>query len=343
MPAVEQTEHAAKAAPVDALRRWTRALPHREREHLFHLPGRRTDLGPYYLTWDPARGSCARPPSVHALGRTERAEPGLGAHPMVVAETGLVAHERWAEAGGDEARETFLAAARWLRDRQIERLGVPGTYPIALPWDAYGAEPGWLSATVQGEAISCLLRAEEAQPHEGFAQAAIRAAEPFRRGLANGGVVSRLADGGVFLEQVATEPAAHCLGGGLIALFGLYDLLRRGGEPWARALFDESVATLGRLLPRFDAGYWSYRTLLASPHGRRQLATPREHAFHVAELRVLCAMTGDGYFGGVAGDWSEYRRNTVSRLRMLAGTAWWATTEPLMRDGSVAGGAHAVV
>lgn len=336
---------AHEALPPNRLRQIALAFPlDWSSDRRFRLPDSR-GLGSYYISWDPGTGTYGEDWEVaphDERGVLLSGSPVKFYHPIRIAQYALHLHERLKN-GDDGARRPFLAQARWLRDNQMERFGVPGCYVFPFAWTKYGAEPGWISAMAQGEAISVLLRADEVTPGFGYGGAALRAAEPFRLPLSHGGVVWRGAEGATFFEEVAVEPAAHILNGGLFAMFGLYDLVQCGGPEWVRGLFDDAAATVLRYLSLFDSGRWSYYSLLAGRHGHRHVATLKYHAFHIAQLRVLSGMTGDGYFAVVAGDWLRYQRSLASRVWAIGHEMLGLIPRFVTHDDTVARGAHAIV
>ncbi len=310
----------------------------------FTLPDPR-GLGPYYISWDAGTGTYGEDWEV--APRDERGillsgSPIKFYHPIRIAQYALHMHERLKN-GDESALRPFMSHARWLRDNQVNRFGMPGCYAFPFAWKKYGAEPGWISGMAQGEAISVLLRAEEVAPGFGYGDAAVNAAEPFRRPVTHGGVVWRGSGGATFFEEVAVEPAAHILNGSLFATFGLFDLLRCGGPSWVRGLFDDAVATLLRQIALFDSGYWSYYSLLASRSGRRHVATLKYHAFHIAQLRVLTGMTGEGYFAAVAADWLRYQSSFESRVWTIVHELLGLVPRFITHDDTVAKGAHAIL
>ena len=331
--------------PPNRLRQFALAFPlDWNHERPFRLPTVSRGLGPYYIDWDPGCGTYGEdwivlPRDPYGVLLTTGRKNVY--HPIRIAQYALYAHQAFVRTGDAKMRDAFLAQARWLRDRQVLRGGVEGCYPFPFPWEKYGAAAGWISAMAQGEAISALLRADELAG--GFADAALRAAMPFRRGIEDGGVVWRNGQGDVFCEEVAAEPAAHILNGALFALFGLYDLHHTRPQPWVGKLFEELTATLRRRLELFDSGAWSYYSLLVGRGGRRHVASLRYHAFAIAQLRVLAAMTGDSYFGEIAQRWSDYRRNLRSRAWVVAHEVAAVTAQALTGADTVARGSHALL
>ena len=296
--------------------------------------------GPYFIDWDPAQGTH------DGIQVKARLDPqgvlihrGVSDvyHPIWIAQFALRRLGRWCSAGDRDARENFLDQAAWLRDHQ-QRRGIVGLYRFEIPWNKYGAREGWWSATAQGLAISVLLRAERLEPGCGYGDAAVRAALPFRYDIAHGGVVWRGGDD-LFFEEVANKHAVHVLGGCICALWGLWELQGRGGDAWHAALVQECVGTLRRWLPSFDTGWWTLASRLRSANGNPDLATPRCHERHVAQMLVLAKMFDDTVFATAAERWASYGATRECRRRFVASTLRALPERVLGRD-TIAGGAH---
>ncbi|HVA38916.1 MAG TPA: D-glucuronyl C5-epimerase family protein [Candidatus Dormibacteraeota bacterium] len=313
------------------------------REH--RIPDARSPgLGPYYIGWDPGHGPYGE--GWESMPRDADGAlmslPGDLSSPTVVAQYGLEQHARWMLHGDPASFEAFIAQARWLRTQQLTLRGIHGCYPFPQPWPAYGAPLGFLSAMTQGEAISLLLRAYEIGREQSFLEAAVSAAEPFRHEVGRGGVTWR-ADGDVYLEEAAVDPPGHILNGWIYALWGIRELRGYHAEPWLAELHDASLDTLRRRLELFDSGHWSYYNLLATRTGFRKLATLKYHAFHIAQLRVLAAMTGDSYFGEVAERWRGYVDSAASRVSVYVNALAGLPIRFLSRADTVPHGARSVV
>jgi hypothetical protein len=126
-----------------------------------------------------------------------------------------------------------------------------------------------------------------------------------RRDIRDDGA-SYLRDGNVFFEEVAAEPACHILNGHIYASFGVWEYVVHGfADDALKALHDESVATLERWIDLFDADGWSCYDLAVDDDGRRHYAPLWYHQFHIAQLRVYAAMTGNARFGDVAERWNR--------------------------------------
>ena len=202
----------------------------------------------------------------------------------------------------------------------------------------YGASAGWTSAMGQGEAISVLLRAETLEPSKGYGPAAERAGLPFLKDIADGGVVWRSGKD-VFFEEIANEHASHVLNGCIFALWGLWELWKRTGDPKLEPIVSAGVDTLRRWLPQYDTGWWTRYSLLVSADGQPHIATLKYHQFHIAQMLVLARMFDESSFEEAAHRWTSYIDKAGSRARVI-GAALRSVPERFLRRDTIAGGAH---
>ena len=197
------------------------------------------------------------------------AQPPLGADgiPRVhrdgaaVADPGLVAwyalqafHLALLEPGNQDHRDRFDTAARWLRD-DLEASQAVGDQDDT--WERWAA---------QGLRVAVLLRADQLQPGEGFAEASAAAADTFRTGALT--LVS---------EPTKTSELIAFATGSL----GLHEYYRARGDAWAKELFEREIGALARRLPTAATGVddeYLFVTQLRALHQITGLWTFRAHA-----------------------------------------------------------------
>ena len=218
-------------------------------------------------------------------GRTT-AEPFLG----TVRE--LLAAGRDVELGG---RRAFIVPNEF----QIE-----GYAPHALPWT---------NAMVQGWAGSLFARAYQLSNESQFAEAAVRAIQPFFVDVAAGGVRAQHA-GDVFFEKYAVPgQIRHVLNGFTSSLFNLWDVARATRDASATLAFEEGIASLSdRLLESYDTGY----STLYDQHGDG--ITPRCAFYtwvHARHLAALARITRSTRLWKWADKWRTYTRDPQTRMR----------------------------
>lgn len=293
-------------------------------------------LGPYYVTF----------------GRTEKTgrvnddgsyvSNALDDGPLSVFEFGIDQHAKWMRTRSIRARYLFLAQADYAARSQVEVAGVRGSYPFPYACHIYGCNPGYRSATAQSEAISLLLRAYEETGNELYLERAKDASIPLTVDLRDGGVVWR--DGeDLFLEHKAGLVPGHVLSGWICALWGLIELSRVTKLPHIESLYAQGLATLEKYLPCYDAGSWSYESLLAAPSGFRRFSNMRCHAFHIAQLDVLLSMTKNDLLSVMAERWRGYFASMGSRLRLIVNAAEALPSMIVSDTLTIPGGARSIV
>jgi heparosan-N-sulfate-glucuronate 5-epimerase len=294
---------------------------------------------PYFIEWDPGNGA-------YGESWEDAARDGDGVlyggpsrcyHPIHISQYALHLYRLWHAGGDPSVRADFLAQATWLRDHQ-QSGAVDGSYRFDFPWSKYGAGAGWSSAMAQGEAISVLLRAERVKPSAGYADAALRAANPFFYDVDGGGVAWRDADD-LFFEEIANRHAPHVLNGCIYALWGLWELWKQTGDPAQERLVEACADTLRRWLPSYDTGWWTLYSRMRSASGRPHVATLKYHQFHIAQMRVLAKMFDEPSFDEAARRWTSYVERRECRARLFGATVS-SLHERLLKRDTVLGGAH---
>ncbi|MDQ2715317.1 MAG: glycosyltransferase, partial [Chloroflexota bacterium] len=228
-------------------------------------------------------------------------------------------------------KEAFMLQARWLLAREVAICAGAGGWPVS---EKAGARP-WLSASVQGSAISVLVRAYQLTREEAFLQAARRAVYTFELDILDGGISVPVGESGVFFEEVARYPAAHALKGYFLALFGLYDYVALTQDRAIEALIQRSVTALHLLLDAFDTGYWTRRDLLD-----RRLASRSCHALHVTLLATFARLSRCEHCAALADRWAHYQPRGLRYLVANRMRAWWNDTARLRAQAFRAGAAR---
>jgi glycosyltransferase involved in cell wall biosynthesis len=219
----------------------------------------------------------------------------------------------------NEHRELFLHQANWLlAHKSLLSNGACG-WPVSSAANGYSVP--CLSASMQGTALSVLLRAYQLSGEDAFLHVAHQAVRTFELDILDGGVSAPIGNEGLFFEGVAIYPAAHILSAHMLALFGLYEYVACVHDTSIDALIQRGMSTLNSMLDAFDTGYWTRRDLL-----HKRLASRREHSLHIRLLEALAGYAGCEQCISVAARWSGYQRHPASRLRSLVvsrSRSWW--------------------
>lgn len=223
--------------------------------------------------------------------------------------------EQYRRIGSEENLSKFLRVAEWI----VAQQNSDGLWLTPFPMKKFGLCQPFPSAMVQGLVISCLSRAFVVSGDPRFVESAVKALAPYRKDLREGGVASY--DGGqVFYEEYPAIPYHHVLNGFIYAMWGLYDLVRVDNNRDAKSLYNEGLKTLIDWLPRFDIGYWSLYYL---SEGMRNPATVHYHRLHIAQLDVMCSLTGRDIFREYHTLWKGYLLSPFNALRTLPAKLRW--------------------
>jgi glycosyltransferase involved in cell wall biosynthesis len=249
--------------------------------------------------------------SLDAQGVALSSQAGLSVYdPATIVRAALAYWNQFCATQQEHYRQHFLSQARWLADQQ-QRVGkVAGGWSVSRLAAAAEKDGASLSASVQGQALSVLVRAYRLTGEEGFLQSAARALEPLRRDIFEGGVSAPLGESGVFFQDEATYPATHAFTGCAFALLGLYEYLAVVDDTTAAQLVERCWQALRPALDEFDTGFWT-RPALTS----RQLATSAQLFLQAKLLALLAGYSGWQDIAERARRWEMYPRRPLSRLR----------------------------
>ena len=271
-------------------------------------------LGPYYLTYGSKADYVGPKDSAGIPLLDYRGSVGLQHNPIAIAQYGLAHFNRYRSSRERGSLQTFLQVADWLTAHlETNREGIRvWRHHFRWPYRR-GLEPPWPSALAQGQALSVLVRAAFETGDRSYLACAETALKALVLPVSEGGLSVREA-GGVWLEEYLVDPPSHILNGAVCAAWGLFDFWLATEDTRARGLFDETVTTMERNLPRYDTGFWSLYEL---PGGGfpPMAASFLYHRLHITQLKILFRITGREPFLQYAQRWERFLRNPFCRAR----------------------------
>lgn len=295
------------AQKVAMLKRWARIVARKTEVAVEQGPGRACRVGELAGYWNDLTGKVSPntlvdddgvPLSVIAGGERVRFPIAVFQYALGCHDLSLLEPDR-----ADAHRGALRACADWALSVQCP----DGS------WDAFGpvgSKRYTVSSMAQGEGCSMLLRAHCAFGDAAYRDAALAAAQFMLTDFERGGTAVREGDG-LFLEEYPQSPRRSVMNGWVFSLFGLYDASL--ADPFFAEAFRWSAETLARHLDDYDAGYWSLYDL------ERRVASPAYHTLHIAQLRTMARITGDGRFAEKAERFERYGRRSLNRARAVAG------------------------
>lgn len=231
-------------------------------------------------------------------------------HPTTVVQEALTHWNHYLATSDERYRGAFLAQAYWLVEHEVRIGNDASGWPLSLPLTQFHTKGSWLSASVQGGAISVLLRAYQLTCEENFLQTAHRTVRTFERDILDGGVSIPVGADGIFFEEVAVYPATHMLCGFIFALLGLYDYVALTADNRIDKLIQRGFTTMHSILHEFDAGYWTYSDLL-----HRHLSSPSLLSLQAILLEALAKRSSCDHCVMLASRWKRYLHQRGYRLR----------------------------
>jgi len=261
------------------------------------------------------------------------------AHPVTVCQMALGFHDRWLASRSEGELAQFARLIDWLHAHALEyRGGI--AWPVETEVPLYRLGPPFVSALVQGQAISALARAVARGVRADASARLIQGAcHAFTIPVNEGGILAN-DEFGVAFEEYPTSPSPSLVLNGLISsLWGLADAALMNGPPRAAALLRAAVEALERRMHRYDLGYWSRYCLF--PTILPNVASPHYHREHVAQLAALHQMFPLGPWDLWRQKWEGYQRNAATRLLAIAHKAAFVTVAGIRRAGAAEAGGPA--
>jgi len=236
-------------------------------------------------------------------------------YPITIGQYALAIFHAWLRSSREDDWQRFLHLADWFVAHQAG----DGCWYAQTDMPTYRLRAPWRSAMAQGRGISVLTRAWQCTSQEKYIDGARRALAAFSVPVAQGGITDAY-DGRITYEEYPAQPAPHVLNGMIFALFGVWDLVRaQPDDARAAAIFERGVATVEKLLPLYDTGWWSlydlYHLEVVTP---RNPCTAHYHDIHIKQLMVMHAITGRERFDAFARRWAAYQDGWQGRLRAYA-------------------------
>ena len=229
--------------------------------------------------------------------------------------------------------------ARWLIDHQDAASG--GWYcDFEYPYASLDEKlpKHWLSAMSQGQAASLLSRACHATQDALYERAAVKAIQPFKFEIENGGVTRPFvlpggaqAAGLQFYEEYPTQAPSYVLNGFMFALLGLFDVSQIPDAD-AALLFQRGMQTLDVALLLYDLGYGSSYDLVHLVRPSAPVNDPSTyHLLHIVLLNALGTASHDTKLLSYRDRWNSYGTKIgVWRLYLRRVGVWLVLRNPVV-------------
>jgi hypothetical protein len=235
-------------------------------------------------------------------------------NPAYVAWYGLMALER-SQRGGKNSSSAFAVQINWLVRNAVRREdgSVVWPFPVDVQEGKAELKAPWVSAMIQGLALSALVRAHRLKlgPAD-LLELCHSALCVYGRDVSDGGVRT-VHDGLVLFEEYPAYPLPRVLDGFLFSLLGLYDYWIESDETLARNLFEKGVAGLAHTLE-----YWNYKDRWTWYGSHGYLCPPYYHNLNRLLLIALSNVTGQRILAHYAEAWNPARLTVAERIKLFA-------------------------
>ena len=238
-------------------------------------------------------------------------------HPTVIAQYAFGLYELYFRKNysDQELKNKIIKMADWFVENAVDVKGGKGWLINIDYHPEYRLPYPWISALVQGEAISVLVRAAKINSNNKYEQIAYEALGPFEFEVKDGGLVNYFNSIPVYEECPTPHKPMIVLNGFIFSLFGLYDLYLLNQNQKAEKLFDQGIDSLKKLLPFFDIGNWTRYFLFDYP--QKYYSSFTYHQLAVEQLKALYYLTNDDLFKEYSKRWNSYSSSFIKKTFAL--------------------------
>lgn len=210
-------------------------------------------------------------------------------NPAYVAWYGLVCLERYLRGLDPAGSTTFLRQVEWLVAHRVHRDEGSVVWPFTVDLqEGYCLlKAPWISAMIQGLAISALVRGYRITGQRHLLDLCLAAIQVFEKNVEDGGVRT-LEQGHALYEEYPGFPLPRVLDGFLFSLLGLYDLSIETSDPRVFQLFADGINGLKHTLV-----FWNYRDKWSWYGSHGYLCPTHYHRLNCALLLSLGRLSGE--------------------------------------------------
>lgn len=234
-------------------------------------------------------------------------------NPAYIAWYGLMKLEQSLQLGRNSS-PAFETQIRWLIQHAARQAdgSVVWHFPVDVVEGRCRLKAPWISAMIQGLALSALVRAHRlGLGNTDLIELCRSATAVYSRGIEQGGLRS-FEDGHVLYEEYPGYPLARVLDGFLFGLLGLYDLWVETRDDDVRRLFDEGVDGLAHCIP-----VWDFRNKWSWYGSQGYLCPPHYHTLNRMLLAVVARLSGNERLAAQAAAWNPERLTPRLRAKVF--------------------------
>ncbi len=234
--------------------------------------------------------------------------------PIEIAQYGLGAYDLYLEKKEEKYLSVAIDCAKWLREN-CDECGGWKTFFYIYPKHPY-------SSMAQSEAACLFMRIYTQTEDPEYLELARRAIDFMLLPLEEGGCTKY--DGeDVYLCEHTDPSRTVVLNGWIFSLWCLYDYIKLTSDSGIRDVYQKTLATMEKLLPSYDCGYWSYYDR------SKRMTSPFYHKLHIAQLEVMYDITAAPIYREYSVKWQAYADSLIKPKRAFVVKAFQKLTEKL--------------
>ncbi|MEX1014848.1 MAG: D-glucuronyl C5-epimerase family protein [Candidatus Paceibacterota bacterium] len=211
--------------------------------------------------------------------------------PVKIAHYALASYNDFLKTRNEKYEESFRTHLNYLTNNTVLCNGcIVWETPTSNP--KYELEPGYISAIVQGLAISALVRGYIHFNDQRYIELAEEALDVLKVPVEEGGLLAKTKWGWVY-EEYPCKPYSHVVNGFMFCLIGLYDLKHVNKQSEAKVLFEKGILSLEKMIPEWLDNDWAtYDLRHITGEYKMNYATRHYQYLHIDQLNILYLITG---------------------------------------------------
>ncbi|MFW6008976.1 MAG: D-glucuronyl C5-epimerase family protein [archaeon] len=237
-------------------------------------------------------------------------------NPQAIGQYALAVFHEYLKNNNKTERDVFLKLANWFVNNSKKNNNLIYWSSNKIGKSVYSnRKANEISSMSQSRAISVLLRAYQLTNDYKYLKNVNLAIKAYKLTKKNGGFLVRRNKNILFEEPGNPSILNHMI----FTLFGLIDYCRfKNYDTEYSKLLTDALESIKNILPRYDAGWWSYYDDFYINDKRRYNVCTRHYInIHINQLLVLAKIFDDETFYIYHKKWKEYNNNYFNRLKML--------------------------
>lgn len=163
-------------------------------------------------------------------------------HPGRIAQAAFGYFDNYVDTQNPEYKISFFSQIKWLEENFKEYRNAY-IYPFPFATKGFGTKPGWISGMIQGEILSCFVKAYVLTNNKNYLHLCEKVYNSFSLKLGDKYGFKTEDDYGLWFEESMLTPASHILNGFIFSLFGIYDYYKLTQRSDIKVIFDKALNT----------------------------------------------------------------------------------------------------